>query len=217
MMKVVLIYVLIGPHGRQMYLGHTHLTVVEQRFAKHRASQLQSCDPLASPFYRHVRENGGWDAWTVEQMLRVQYDSRVLPSIPQQLETMSITTMRRLGNLKLNHDLAIDQNKRKRDAAKSWRDAHSGYVSNKSRENREKRRRAFLAAARPTVPHVVNADGQASLDAGERAGQPLQLVLHRDVAEPAASGGCGSSSHSRSQHGQHRHHMHRRQASFGST
>jgi hypothetical protein len=100
---------------------------------------------LASPLYRHVRENGGWDAWTVEQMLRVQYDSGVLPSMPQQLETMSITTMRRLGNMKLNHDLAIDQNKRKRDAAKSWRDAHPGYMSNKSRENREKRRRALAA------------------------------------------------------------------------
>jgi hypothetical protein len=86
----------------------THLTAVEQRFAKHRASQFQLCDPLASPLYRHVRENGGWDAWTVEQMLRVQYDSGVLPSMPQQLETMSITTMRRLGNMKLNHDLAID-------------------------------------------------------------------------------------------------------------
>ena len=65
--------------------------------------------------------------------------------MPQQLETMSITTMRRLGNMKLNHDLAIDQNKRKRDAAKSWRDAHPGYMSNKSRENREKRRRALAA------------------------------------------------------------------------
>ena len=53
-----------------MYLGHTHMNSVEQRFARHRASQLS--DPLASPLYRYVRENGGWDGWTIHQMLAVE-------------------------------------------------------------------------------------------------------------------------------------------------
>ena len=54
MMKTFTIYILRDASRRIMYCGSTESSL-EQRFARHKGSQLN--DPLA--LYRHVRENGG--------------------------------------------------------------------------------------------------------------------------------------------------------------
>eukprot|EP01043_Picozoa_sp_COSAG02_P038355 COSAG02_NODE_2949_length_7680_cov_4.274238_5_plen_119_part_00 len=67
-----------------------------QRFARHKGSQLH--DPLACPLYRHVRENGGWDGWTIEPVSTTQYDADLTPDLPRYMETMAIKSLQRAGD-----------------------------------------------------------------------------------------------------------------------
>jgi hypothetical protein len=59
------------------------------------------------------------------------------------METMAIKTLKRLGLSPLNHNNAIDLDRRKRAASKAWRDAHPNYMAQKSREHRARRRAAL--------------------------------------------------------------------------
>jgi hypothetical protein len=137
MMKTFTIYILRDAARRIMYCGSTESSL-EQRFARHKGSQLS--DPLASPLYRHVRENGGWDGWTIEAMMTTQYDPELTPDLPKYMETMAIKSLQREGHSLCNRNCAIDMNRRKRAASRAWRDAHPGYMAQKSREHRARRR-----------------------------------------------------------------------------
>ena len=137
MMKTFTIYILRDASGRIMYCGSTESSL-EHRFARHKGSQLS--DPLASPLYRHVRENGGWDGWTIEAMTTARYDPALTPDLPKYMETMAIKSLQRAGHCLCNRNCAIDLNRRKRAASKAWRDAHPGYMAQKSREHRARRK-----------------------------------------------------------------------------
>ena len=56
------------------------------------------------------------------------------------METMAIKSLQRAGHCQCNHNNAIDLNHRKRAASKAWRDAHPGYMAQKSREHRARRK-----------------------------------------------------------------------------
>jgi hypothetical protein len=137
MMKTFTIYILRDASRRIMYCGSTELSL-QQRFARHKGSQLS--DPLASPLYRHVRENGGWDGWTIEAISTTQYDTDLTPDLPRYMETMAIKSLQRAGHSVCNRNNAIDLDHRKRAASKAWRDAHPGYMAAKSRDHRARRR-----------------------------------------------------------------------------
>ena len=137
MMKTFTIYMLRDAARNIMYCGSTESSL-EQRFALHKASQQS--DPLASPLYRHVRDNGGWEGWTIEAVSTTQYDTDLTPDLPRYLETMAIKSLQRAGHSLCNRNCAIDLNHRKRAASKAWRDNHPGYMAQKSREHRARRR-----------------------------------------------------------------------------
>ena len=137
MMKTFTIYILRDAARRIMYCGATESTLHE-RFGRHKGSQLH--DPLACPLYRHVRENGGWDGWTIEAMTTIQYDTDLAPDLPRYMETMAIKSLQREGHCICNRNCAIDLNHRKRAASRAWRDAHPGYMAQKSREHRARRK-----------------------------------------------------------------------------
>lgn len=137
MMKISTIYILRDASRRIMYCGSTESSL-QQRFALHKASQLS--DPLASPLYRHVRDNGGWDGWTIEPVSTTHYDPVLTPDLPRFMETMAIKSLQRVGHCLCNRNCAIDLNHRKRAASRAWRDAHPGYMATKSREHRARRR-----------------------------------------------------------------------------
>jgi hypothetical protein len=139
-MSTSTIYILRDAAHRIMYCGSTG-SPLQDRFNSHKGSQLH--DPLACPLYRHVREHGGWDGWTIESMSTTQYDPALTPDLPKYMETMAIKTLKRLGQCPLNHNNAIDLDRRKRAASKAWRDAHPNYMAQKSREHRARRRAAL--------------------------------------------------------------------------
>jgi hypothetical protein len=154
MMKTFTIYILRDTTRRIMYCGSTE-SPLEQRFTRHKGSQLS--DPLASPLYRHVRENGGWDGWTIEAMTTTQYPM-LTPDLPKYMETMAIKSLQRAGHCLCNRNNAIDLNHRKRAASKAWRDAHPNYMAQKSREHRARRRAQLeqeIAAAGEQKQHSV--------------------------------------------------------------
>lgn len=87
-----------------------------------------------------MRDNGGWDGWTIEPMSTTQYDPVLTPDLPRYMETMASKALQRDGHCPCNRNNAIDLNHRKRAASRAWRDAHPGYMAQKSREHRARRR-----------------------------------------------------------------------------
>ena len=95
------------------------------------------------------------DGWTIEAMMTTQYDPELTPDLPKYMETMAIKSLQREGHCPCNRNNAIDLNHRKRAASRAWRDAHPGYMAQKSREHRARRRaqleQEIAAAAEQTA------------------------------------------------------------------
>ena len=45
-----------------------------------------------------MRENGGWDGWTIEQLSTTRYDPELTPDLPRYMETMAIKSLQRAGH-----------------------------------------------------------------------------------------------------------------------
>ena len=60
-------------------------------------------------------------------------------------EDVCMKALRRAGHPLLNKNCAMDANEERRLASKRWRDAHPGYMAQKSREARQRRRLALEA------------------------------------------------------------------------
>ena len=73
-------------------------------------------------------------------MTTIQYDTDLAPDLPRYMETMAIKSLQRAGHCQCNRNNAIDMDQRKRAASRAWRDAHPGYMAQKSREHRARRK-----------------------------------------------------------------------------
>ena len=100
-------------------------------------------DGTASPLYRHVNANGGFDGWTIQPLCVVDYNPTLLPNAAKHQEDVCMKALRRAGHPLLNKNCAVDANERRRLANKRWRDNHPGYMAQKSREARQRRRIAL--------------------------------------------------------------------------
>ena len=139
-MKRKTIYVLADEDRVIRYLGSTDLAC-EERFKLHKLQALK--DGTASPLYRHVNTNGGFDEWTIQPLCVVDYNPTLLPNAARHQEDVCMKALRRAGHPLLNKNCAVDANERRRLANKRWRDAHPGYMAQKSREARQRRRIAL--------------------------------------------------------------------------
>ena len=141
-MKRKTIYVLADGDRIIRYLGSTDLPC-EERFKLHKLQA--SSDGSASPLYRHVNAHGGFDEWSIQPLCVVDYDPTLLPNAAKHQEDVCMKALRRAGHPLLNKNCAMDGNEERRLASKRWRDAHPGYMAQKSREARQRRRLALEA------------------------------------------------------------------------
>jgi hypothetical protein len=141
-MKRKTIYVLADEDRVIRYLGSTDLPC-EERFKLHKLQA--SSDGSASPLYRHVNANGGFDGWTIQPLCVVDYNPTLLPNAAKHQEDVCMKALRRAGHPLLNKNCAMDANEERRLASKRWRIAHPGYMAQKSREARQRRRLALEA------------------------------------------------------------------------
>ena len=138
------IYVLRDSNTNIRYVGRTRLPLA-RRLQKH-AAQLRE-DWLACPLYRYMHdENATFDngnGWTIEPVVNVALN---VPNLGAVIEHEAIEHFRRTHgpHLILNSNRPMCSSARaarRRAQQKAWRDAHPGYMSMKSREHREKRKR----------------------------------------------------------------------------
>ena len=137
------IYVVKDRDGNCRYVGRTRLPLA-RRLQKH-SEQLRT-DWLACPLYRFMhQENATFnqDDWTIEPLATVAFPDANLGAM---IENEAIEHFRRTygPHLILNSNRPMCSSARaarRRAQQKAWRDAHPGYMSMKSREHREKRKR----------------------------------------------------------------------------
>ena len=94
-MKRKTIYVLADEDRVIRYLGSTDLTC-EERFKLHKLQALK--DGTASPLYRHVNANGGFDGWTIQALCVVDYNPTLLPNAAKHQEDVCMKALRRAGH-----------------------------------------------------------------------------------------------------------------------
>ena len=103
-MKRKTIYVLADEDRVIRYLGSTDLTC-EERFKLHKLQALK--DGSASPLYRHVNANGGFDGWTIQPLCVVDYNPTLLPNAAKHQEDVCMKALRRAGHPLLNKNCAV--------------------------------------------------------------------------------------------------------------
>ena len=90
-----------------------------------------------------VVELNRFDGWTIQPLCVVDYNPTLLPNAAKHQEDVCMKALRRAGHPLLNKNCAVDANERRRLANKRWRDNHPGYMAQKSREARQRRRLAL--------------------------------------------------------------------------
>ena len=75
----------------------------------------------------------------------VDYDPTLLSNAAKYQADVCMKALRRAGHPLLNKNCAVDANESRRLANKRWRDSHPGYMAQKSREARQRRRLALEA------------------------------------------------------------------------
>eukprot|EP01046_Picozoa_sp_COSAG06_P001973 COSAG06_NODE_66_length_26393_cov_6.455161_16_plen_277_part_00 len=77
------------------------------------------------------------------------YDPTILPNAAKHQEDVCMKALRRAGHPLLNKNCAMDANEERRLASKRWRDAHPGYMAQKSRDEAQLQRLSARIDAAP--------------------------------------------------------------------
>ena len=137
------VYSLVDPDGVTRYIGSTEHEL-SKRMQLHCLKLEHDC--TASPLLRYVSQRGGFEGWTIRQVVAITYDPAVRPDALRDAETSAITALRRAGHPLLNKNLPKCQSADRREYMRQWRQRNPGYMAREGREHRERRRVAALAA-----------------------------------------------------------------------
>ena len=99
------VYSLVDPDGVNRYIGST-----EQELSQRMQLLTLHClklehDCTASPLLRYVSQHGGFEGWTIREVVAITYDPVVRPDALRDAETSTITALRRAGHPLLNKNL----------------------------------------------------------------------------------------------------------------
>ena len=127
------------------YVGRTKLPLARRR--QLHAEQLRT-DWLACPLYRFMHDEGAIfddeNGWSIEPLATVAFPDT--PELGAMIEHEAIEWFRRTyePHLILNTNRPMCSNARaarRREQQRAWRDAHPGYMAQKAREHRARRKR----------------------------------------------------------------------------
>jgi hypothetical protein len=153
--------------GRWRYVGRTKLQK-EHRKRLHQ-THLQ-CDPLSSPLYRYMHENGlSFDDWTIHELAVVAFPDT---DCGAQLETAMIRHLRAMpeGMLLLNNNMSHHENDQRRrhraEYMRNWRIQHGQGTPNSYMAVAGRRHRAARAARRQALEAA-----DAEMEAGDEGNE----------------------------------------------
>ena len=139
------IYIAKDRDGNCRYVGRTKLPLARRR--QLHAEQLRT-DWLACPLYRFMHDEGSTfddeNGWSIEPLATVAFPDT--PELGAMIEHEAIEWFRRTygPHLILNTNRPMCSSARaarRRQQQKAWRDAHPGYMAQKAREHRARRKR----------------------------------------------------------------------------
>ena len=138
------IYIAKDRDGNCRYVGRTRLPLARRR--QLHSEQLRT-DWLACPLYRFMHQEGATfdeDDWSIEPLATVAFPDT--PNLGATIEHEAIEFFRRTyePHLILNTNRPMCSSARaarRRQQQKAWRDAHLGYMAQKAKEHRARRKR----------------------------------------------------------------------------
>ena len=133
------------PNVEEFYIGSTKDFQRRRRQHKHSCTNVNS-KKHKTPVYKFIRENGGWDAWTMAEICEVQYRSeKYLRKVETQFvqewgaTLNSVLPFRTTKQTKEYHSKYVRANRDKIDAyAKQYLNKHKEVISIKRKKYRRK-------------------------------------------------------------------------------
>jgi len=108
----------------ECYVGHTN------NFVKRKYQHKHSCNTINCKLYQMIRENGGWDNWTMTPICEYPCENYIQACIKE--EEYRIELQSSLNNNKCYIELSRDKYKKK------WAEEHKEEIAEKAKEKYQK-------------------------------------------------------------------------------